>query len=202
MIIVLRECKMVNMNLDFLLRGFTILIFFITRLYWYLAKQGLHLEKQKELNKWLVFEKIGIILSAFIIVLNILGFTIFKFENIFIQIIGFILVILGCSEAILGRFALSNNWTECYEYQIKNKHKLIVNGLYKYVRHPIYGGFTIAIIGAFLVAKTYLFLPIFLLILLLMTRFAKREEKLLKKYFGKEYINYMQKTKMLIPFVY
>ena len=193
---------MVNMNLDFLLRGFTILIFFITRLYWYLAKQGLYLGKQEKLNKWLVFEKIEIILSAFIIGLNILGFTIFKFENIFIQIIGFILVILGCLEAILGRNALGKNWTECYDYHIKNKHRLIVNGPYKYVRHPIYGGFTIAITGAFLVAKTYLFLPIFLLILLLMTRFAKREEKLLKGYFDKKYVDYMQKTKMFIPFIY
>src|SRR3989344_4325376 len=64
------------------------------------------------------------------------------------------------------------------------------------------GRFMIAVTGAFIVAKTYLFIPLFFFQLILMTNFAKREERLLGSYFGKEYIIYMQKTKMFIPFIF
>ncbi|HLC94381.1 MAG TPA: isoprenylcysteine carboxylmethyltransferase family protein [Patescibacteria group bacterium] len=190
------------MNLDFWLRAMTILVFIIVRVYWYKAKYKSNLEKHKTQNKSLTIEKIGIVISALIIGISVLGFTLFTFENVTIQLLGFILVILGSMEAILGRLALGNNWTESYEYQIKKKHELVIHGLYKYVRHPIYGGFMIAVTGAFIVAKTYLFIPLFFFQLILMTNFAKREERLLGSYFGKEYIIYMQKTKMFIPFIF
>lgn len=190
------------MNLDFWLRAMTILVFIIVRVYWFKAKYKSNSEKYKTKNKSLTVEKIGIILGAFIIGINLFGFTIFTFENNTVQLLGFILVILGGTEAILARSTLGNNWTECYEYQIKKKHELVINGLYKYVRHPIYGGFMIAVTGAFIVAKTYLFIPIFFLQLILMTKFAKREEKLLSQYFGKKYILYMQETKMFVPFIF
>lgn len=187
------------MNLDIWLRVMTIVIFVIIRIYWYKAKDRSSLEKQKIKQKSFFFEKIGIITGAFIIGITVFGFTLFTYKNTTVQLFGFILVIIGSLEAILGRFVLGNNWTESYEYQIKIKHELITHGIYKYVRHPIYGGLMIAVTGAFIVAKTYLFIPIFLLQLLFMTKFAKREEKLLINYFGKKYIIYMQKTKLFIP---
>lgn len=190
------------MNLDYLLRGATILIFVLVRIYWYKAKLKSNLEKHKNQSKPITFEKIGIILGAFITGINLLGFTIFTFESIIIQSLGFVFVILGSSEAVLGRFALGNNWTESYEYQIKRKHKLVTDGLYKFVRHPIYGGFMIAVIGAFMVAETYLFIPLFFFLFILMTKLAKREEKLLINYFGRKYRVFMQESKMFLPFIY
>jgi len=189
------------MDLDFWLRSLTIAIFVIVRVYWYNAKNKSNLEKHKVQKKSLPIEKFGIILSAFIIGVSLFGFTIFTFNNTILQLLGFILVLIGCLEAILGRLALGSNWTESYEYQIKTKHELIIHGIYQFVRHPIYGGFMVAVTGAFVVAKTYLFIPIFLFQLILMTKFAKREEELLINYFGRKYIIYMQKTKMFIPFM-
>jgi len=177
----------------------TIFMLIIVRVYWYRAKYKSNLEKHKTKNKSLTFEKIGIFIGAFVTGINLLGFTLFTFENTAIQVFGFTLVIIGSIEAVLGRLALGSNWTESYEYQIKAKHELIVYGIYKYVRHPIYGGLMLAVTGAFVVAKTYLFIPVFLLQLILMAKFAKREEKLLCNYFGEEYVVYMQKTKMLFP---
>lgn len=183
------------MSLDFWLRAVTILMFAGMRIYWYVTKT-------KSVSKPLALEKIGIIVGAFIVGINLLGFTVFRFENSIIQLLGFILVVFGSLEAVLGRSALGNNWTESYAYHIKNHHQLITEGLYKYVRHPIYGGLLVAITGAFLVAKTFLFIPTFLFLLIVMVKFAKREEKLLRNYFGDEYGAYMQKTKMFIPFIY
>lgn len=190
------------MSLDFWIRALTILLFVILQLYWYLARQKSLFNKQRGPNKWLYLEKTGIILGGFFILVNLFGFTVLTFENAIIQILGLILVILGCVEAIVGRHILGSNWAGSYEYQIKKEHKLIVNGIYKYVRHPIYGGLWIAVTGAFVVAKTYLFIPIFFFLMIMMTYFARREENLLREHFGERYADYMKKTKMFILFIY
>jgi len=178
------------------------MIFVLVRAYWYSAKQQALFNKQKSPNKWMYLEKTGIILGGIFILVTLFGFTVFTFENTIIQILGFILVILGCAEAIVGRHILGNNWAGSYEYQIKKDHKLIINGIYKYIRHPIYGGMWIAVTGAFIVAKTYLFIPIFFLLMIVMTYLARREENLLREHFGKQYADYMEKARMFIPWVY
>lgn len=190
------------MSLDFWFRVLTILIFAIMRLYWYLVKQKTLYNKQESSNKSLYLEKIGMMLGACFIFINLLGFTILRFENTAIQLLGLILVISGCAEAIIGRHILGSNWTESYEYQIKKEHRLTINGIYKYVRHPIYGGLIVAVTGAFIVAKTYLFIPILFFQIIIMTYLANREENLLEGYFGRNYTLYKQKTKMFIPFIF
>ncbi|OGH12084.1 MAG: hypothetical protein A2857_03100 [Candidatus Levybacteria bacterium RIFCSPHIGHO2_01_FULL_36_15] len=148
------------MNLDLWFRGLTFLIFGMMRLYWYLVKHRACFNKQKSQNKSSDFEKIGMIVCACFIGMNLLGFTVFTFENIIFQSLGLILVVLGCGEAIIGRKILGTNWTESYEYQVKKEQQLVTEGVYKYIRHPIYGGLMIATTGAFIVAKTYLFIPV------------------------------------------
>lgn len=189
------------MNFDLSLRLLTILIFILVRVYWYVAKQKAIKIKKETNNKLMNFEKIGMILGAIFILLNLIGFTVLTFNNAVFQLSGLILVILGCGEAVVGRHALGINWTESYEYQIKKNHQMITSGIYKYVRHPIYGGLMIAVTGAFIVAQTYLFILMFLLQFMIMAFLAKREESLLKDYFGNKYNLYIQTTKMFIPFI-
>ncbi len=168
------------------------------RIYWFVTKHKLGIN-QKKLTPLLRLEKLGIILGGAFLLINLLGFTVFTFENTFFQFIGFVLVILGCTEAVIARYTLGNNWTESYEYRIKEKHRLIKTGIYGIVRHPIYGGLLTASVGAFIVAQTFLFIPVFLILIILMTQFAKREERLLESHFGKEFLSYKQKTKRFIP---
>ena len=143
-----------------------------------------------------------IIFSGVYIVVNLIGFVLFPFNNLYIQIIGFILVSLGFIQAIMARKTLSDNWTESYEYQIKKDHELITKGIYEYVRHPIYGGLILVSTGALLVSGSYTFIAGLIIMLFAAEIFAKREEKLLTKHFGKKYIDYMKITKKFIPFIY
>lgn len=69
------------------------------------------------------------------------------------------------------------------------------------LQYPIYLGLILAIIGGELVAQSYLFLLGFLLFFTSYLQ-GKREEKILYAHFGKEYMEYKQKTKMLIPFIF
>lgn len=190
------------MNVSVLLRLLTILLIFISRAYWFVSNKKALRDKPKVKQKPIILEKLAMIFFSSFIMVSLFGYTLFSFNNTYFQVFGFILVVLGFTVSILGRKELATNWTESYDYQIKKKHELVTTGIYSQVRHPIYGGLWLTLTGALIVSETYLFLPISLLSLFFFVRFAKREERLLTKYFGNKYVNYQRKTKQLIPTIY
>lgn len=191
-----------NMEISFMLRLVTLVLLAIWRIYWFLHKKEAAIKKPKTEFNTRFFEQILLVLIGSYVLINLLGFVIFPFDNIFIQTIGLVLVILGITENIIARKTLDANWTECYQYQIKKNHELITKGIYSYVRHPIYGGLILFIPGALMVAGSYTFIAGLIVTLFSVEVFARREEKLLIKHFGKKYIEYKKTTKKFIPFVY
>lgn len=190
------------MNIDLMFRLVTLLLLVIWRLYWFLTAKEAMLNKPKTVITKKTIKSIRVTLMGAYVVVNLLGFIVFPFHNFFIQIIGLALVFLGFSQAIVARKKLADNWTESYEYQIKKNHELITDGIYKYVRHPIYGALLIMPTGALIVSSSYTFIICFIFILFAIEIFAKREEKLLTKHFGKKYVEYKKTTKKFIPFIY
>ena len=96
----------------------------------------------------------------------------------------------------LGRFFTTN-------VSIQSEHELIVEGPYRWVRHPAYTGLLIALAAAGLAMGDV----IALLLLIIPTFFAFRfrivlEEKLLNKKFGKVYLDYSRTTWKLIPWLF
>ncbi len=87
-------------------------------------------------------------------------------------------------------------------YKLEKTTMLVTEGIYCYIRHPLYGSLlflawgiffkSVSIIGFFLVVGASLSL----------TLTAKIEEKENCDYFGKEYEYYMQQTRMFIPYVW
>jgi len=190
------------MVLSVVLRLVTLVFIISSRIYWFFTKSKALRAKPKTKQKPITFEKLGIIFFGAFLIVNLFGYTVFSFNNTYSQAFGFILVVLGFIESMLGRKELATNWTESYDYQIKKKHELVTTGIYAQVRHPIYGGLWLTLTGALIVSETYLFLPISLLALFAFIRFAKREEKILIKHFGNKYLNYQRKTKQLLPAIY
>jgi len=113
-----------------------------------------------------------------------------------------VLVVIGISATMLARRSLGTNWAHAAEYQIRKNHILVRSGVYNYIRHPLYAGMFLAIVGAEIVAGSYLFIPAFFLEILWGWNQAKKEEKILIGQFGDEYIRYMSETKMFLPFVW
>jgi len=184
------------MILSVVLKLVTFFLIIVSRIYWLITKQKAIKEKPKSKQKPITFEKLGIIFFGAFLIVSLLGFRILPFKNLYLQFFGFILVILGFIESMLGRKELATNWTESYDYQIKKKHELVTTGIYSQVRNPIYGGLWLTLTGALIVSETYLFLPISLLTLFAFIKFARREEKILIKYFGEKYLKYKKKTKL------
>jgi protein-S-isoprenylcysteine O-methyltransferase Ste14 len=78
---------------------------------------------------------------------------------------------------------------------------LVTTGPYRYVRHPIYTGIILGLVGTALATTLYL-----LVAAALVTGFfafsATREERFLTEEFPEAYPAYKRSTKMLIPFVF
>jgi len=79
---------------------------------------------------------------------------------------------------------------------------LVVRGPYKYVRHPLYSGVVLLLIGWWLLLD-YSFLLLSTILLLLWFNYvvAPFEEKELRAIFGEEYVKYAKQVPRIIPFV-
>jgi protein-S-isoprenylcysteine O-methyltransferase Ste14 len=85
---------------------------------------------------------------------------------------------------------------------IQKEHRLVTSGLYRFVRHPIYTGSLLAVVGIFLVFRSRLVwgaLPLYGLGTLWRIH---DEERLLLAAFGEEFRRYRARTWRLLPFVY
>ena len=190
------------MTINFVLRILTLTLLIIWRIYWFLHTKEAAINKPKTDSKSRIIEPIMMNLGSIYIFVSLIGFPVFYFVNLLSQIIGFVLVILGFTQAIIARKTLNDNWTESFEYQIKKNHELITNGIYGYIRHPIYGVLLLVVPGALLVSGSYTFILGLIIILFAAEILSRREEKLLTEHFGKKYTEYKKTTKKFIPFIY
>jgi len=88
-------------------------------------------------------------------------------------------------------------------WRIIPPNKVKTNGIYKYIRHPMYLGnilFCFGIFGWLVGIKLSICLT-YLYIHFVMDR-IDREEQMLVMIFGDDYIEYMKRTTMLIPFIF
>lgn len=196
-----------NVYMDVILRILTLLLFALWKAYWNIAAPNAEQEKPKTVKQLPLFhrKRVGIYLFlgiiGLLIFLPLVGVRILPIEKqLWFQLLGFSFVVVGFGIAILARMQLGANWANAYEYQIKERHELVTHGIYSYIRHPIYTGIWLALIGAELVASSYLFI-VFILFLFLAYKQGKKEEALLEKHFGNSYRGYRKRTKMLLPFI-
>ena len=82
---------------------------------------------------------------------------------------------------------------------IREEHSLVINGPYRWVRHPLYTAGFIYFIGlSLLSANWFIFLLILLTFAILLMRTPIEEAKLIER-FGDEYRQYMKETGRYIP---
>lgn len=116
-----------------------------------------------------------------------------------LQIVGLIIFLAGFYVTIWARRHLGKNWgmpmTE------KLKPKLITTGPYQYIRHPIYTGMLLMIIGSAVDENAY-WLIVFVVAIIYFSFCAVIEEKNMHREFPKDYPLYKRQTKMLVPYVF
>jgi protein-S-isoprenylcysteine O-methyltransferase Ste14 len=116
-------------------------------------------------------------------------------------IIGVALVLAGVGFAVWARLTLGANWSGLV-VTMKQGHELIQNGPYAIVRHPIYTGILLAMIGTALTRGILAgYIGVTAGLVAIMIR-IKIEEQLMSERFGDAYQVYRRRARKLVPFVW
>ena len=116
-------------------------------------------------------------------------------------LLGDVLCFFGAGLAVWARFTLGKNWSGVTATR-KEHHELIQNGPYRLVRHPIYTGFLLGMLGFALTVGTLVAYSAVLLGLAALLLRIVIEEKLMDEIFPSSYKEYANRVKRLIPFVW
>lgn len=120
-------------------------------------------------------------------------------RNATLGIAGVVLCALGIGVAIYGRFYLGSNWG--LPMTRKANPDLVTTGPYAFVRHPIYSGLLLAMIGSAL-AESVTWAIALLIFGPYFVYSARVEEHTMADAFPEQYPAYQERTKMLVPFVF
>jgi protein-S-isoprenylcysteine O-methyltransferase Ste14 len=111
-----------------------------------------------------------------------------------------LLTLAGMGLAFWARIYLGGNWSGTVT--LKRDHSLVRGGPYAWVRHPIYSGILLMVVGMVLALREIRGLIGFGILLLEWKRKSLLEERLLIEQFGAQYVQYRREVKGLIPFVW
>jgi protein-S-isoprenylcysteine O-methyltransferase Ste14 len=138
----------------------------------------------------------GILVS--VVDLIVLQKLMYRFD--LISLVGFLFLLAGLGLRARATRTLGRYFSP--DVRITADHGLVRNGIYKYIRHPIYLGTLLAYFSVPLMFhSSYGFLVMILKIPLTAYR-IRIEEQALQKKFGEEYRRYMKTSKRLVPYVY
>jgi protein-S-isoprenylcysteine O-methyltransferase Ste14 len=115
-------------------------------------------------------------------------------------------VLLGAALAVAGvlfcfwaRAILGRNWSGTVT--IKQDHELILRGPYGFVRHPIYTGLLVGMLGMGIVfGYVRCFIGVLICGFALWLK-LQIEERFMVQQFGDQYTHYRQRVRALVPFV-
>lgn len=121
-------------------------------------------------------------------------------EPISIRVIGTIIFSIGLAIAIFARIQLGENWSNIETGQVLDRQIVVDNGVYKYIRHPIYTGDLLLLFGLELALNSWLILGVLVLAPVVVFKAIKEERMLISGLPG--YGKYCQSSKRFIPFVF
>jgi protein-S-isoprenylcysteine O-methyltransferase Ste14 len=121
-------------------------------------------------------------------------------ESEAIKAVSIVLVAGGVAIAIWARRHIGEYWSA--RVALKEDHQLIQSGPYARVRHPIYSGMLLAMIGTGLFVGEWRAIIGVVLVFAAHWQKARREEKLLASQFGSAYQEYCGRTGSLFPRVH
>src|SRR5215470_13364901 len=111
--------------------------------------------------------------------------------------LGVVLAAGGIAVAFWARWHLGTNWSGVVT--LKQGHELIRTGPYRTIRHPIYTGILLALLGT---AITFGEVRALLAVVIVWSSFyikARREELFLSQEFGPRFAEHQQSTGMFLP---
>jgi protein-S-isoprenylcysteine O-methyltransferase Ste14 len=106
-----------------------------------------------------------------------------------LRIGGAIVALLGYVLVTIARIQLGNSFTVRPEAR-----ELVTSGFYSRIRNPMYVFLDIMLLGIIFVMKTYWFLIVPAILVIMQVAQSQREAKVLEEKFGQRYLDYRKKT--------
>ncbi len=186
------------------------LLFFVSHSW--LAANSVKAHAEKLLGKFFIFYRIAYNIFSLLFLSLILFILVFRHQYnylfvpgtavsvlaVVLMAAGLVIMVLAFRNYDLREFAGIKQLAQ----KIHHPEKLMVQGLNKYVRNPLYTGIIVSVLGYFLYQPTYMNFVSMLIIYAYVYTGTRLEEKKLEQVFGDEYRAYKQRVKMLIPFVF
>jgi len=141
-----------------------------------------------------------VFIEPLILVIALFGIYQVEVHSVLISCLGLSIFSIGVVLATISRFTLKEDYLPAFA--MCPPQKIVTIGPYKIVRHPVYLGMVLVIIG-FILTVSHSFLIIVLLPIYFFVIQIKEEEKMLSKHCGANWISLKNKTKFrLIPFLW
>ena len=110
---------------------------------------------------------------------------------------GFTVAVVGLATAVWARVSLGRFWSD--KVVLQSGHQLIRTGPYARMRHPIYSGVLLGVLGTAFVLGEWRGLLAFAILLANYIIKAKKEERLLAHEFGPAFSDHAARTGFLLP---
>ena len=119
-------------------------------------------------------------------------------HNPWLQAIGLVVFVLGLALAVWARIYIGRNWGMPMSEKVDGQ--LVTTGPYHFIRHPIYSGIILGVVGTAIAASLFWLVAVVLLGAYFIYC-AVMEERYMTQVFPDAYPAYRRSTKMLIPFI-
>jgi protein-S-isoprenylcysteine O-methyltransferase Ste14 len=144
----------------------------------------------------------GIRVGLIVIVLLLLRLKLLKDHDVvhspWLEGIGLAIWVLGLGLAVWARVYIGTNWG--MPMSQKDNPDLVTSGPYHRIRHPIYSGILLALVGTTVAVSLY-WLAAVVLTGAYFLYSAVHEERYMTEQFPDAYPAYKHSTKMLVPFL-
>jgi protein-S-isoprenylcysteine O-methyltransferase Ste14 len=153
-------------------------------------------------SRWTQFA--GVRVGLILVILLLIRLRVFKGHaatgtgNPWLLGIGLAIFVLGLALAVWARVYLGRNWG--MPMSQKADPELITTGPYAKIRHPIYSGIILGMVGTAIAVSLYWLIAVVILGAYFLFS-AVVEERTMAKLFPAAYPPYKHATKMLIPYV-
>ena len=151
-------------------------------------------------NTLLFLSGLGMIIPLFYVFTPWLDFANYQLPDI-LGWIGALLFVLAAGMLWLTHLALGRNWTPTLGF--REDHKLVTEGIFRFIRHPMYCSHLLWAIAQPLMLQNWIAGFSFLVVMVpqYLSRVGAEEQMMLEK-FGDEYQAYMDRTGRLLPKIF
>jgi protein-S-isoprenylcysteine O-methyltransferase Ste14 len=111
---------------------------------------------------------------------------------------GLVILLAGLGVLHRSHVDLGRNWSNTLE--VREGHTLVIHGIYRRIRHPMYLAFLLYCVGQAMVMPNWIAGPAFgVPFALLVASRLQAEEAMMREEFGAEYEAYAARTKRILP---